>query len=84
MRSMPPVMRRGNRRACRQRQSREKNRNRFDGLVHITPATFFFSRFAGALFPLTKSQESDLGESDNTSFLHRTVRVPINRPLPSR
>ena len=41
MRSMPPVMRRGNRRASRQRQSREKNRNRFDGLVHITPATFF-------------------------------------------
>ena len=43
MRMVPPaVMRRGNRRASRQRQSREKNRNRFDGLVHITPATFSF------------------------------------------
>ena len=40
MRSMPPVMRRGNRRASRQRQSSEKNRNRFDGLVHVTPSTF--------------------------------------------
>ena len=41
MRTMPPAMRRGNRRTCRQRQSRKKNRNRFNGLVHITPATFF-------------------------------------------
>ena len=39
MRTMPPpMMRRGNRRTSRQRQSREKNRNRFDGLVHITPS----------------------------------------------
>ena len=39
MRTMPPpMMRRGNRRASRQRQSREKKRNRFDGLVHITPS----------------------------------------------
>ena len=66
MRTMPPdMMRRGNRRASRQRQSREKNRNRFDGLVHITPATFFFSRFTGALLPLTESQETRQGVSDN-------------------
>ena len=38
MRTMPPPMtRRSNRRASRQRQSREKNRNRFNGLVHVTP-----------------------------------------------
>ena len=42
MRTMPPPLtRRSNRRASRQRQSRKKNRNRFNGLVHITPATFF-------------------------------------------
>ena len=47
MRSMPPaMMRRGNRRASRQRQPREKNRNRFDGLVHITPS-LSFSLFCG-------------------------------------
>ena len=38
MRTMPSVMRRGNRRTGGQRQSREKNRNRFNGLVHITPS----------------------------------------------
>ena len=38
MRTMPSVMRRGNRRTSRQRQTREKNRNRLDGLVHITPS----------------------------------------------
>ena len=42
MRTMPPaMMRRGNRRASRQRQPREKKRNRFDGLVHITPSLSF-------------------------------------------
>ena len=35
--AMTSMMRRGNRRASRQRQSREKNRNRFDSLVHVTP-----------------------------------------------
>ena len=44
MRTMPSaMMRRGNRRASRQRQPREKNRNRFDGLVHITPSLSFRS-----------------------------------------
>ena len=44
MRTMPPaMMRRGNRRASRQRQPREKKRNRFDGLVHITPSLSFRS-----------------------------------------
>ena len=42
MRTMPPVMRRGNRRASRQNHTRHKNRERLDDLVHITPATFFF------------------------------------------
>ena len=38
MRTMPPaMMRRSNRRASRKRHSREKNRNRFDSLVHVTP-----------------------------------------------
>ena len=37
MRTMPPVMRRGNRRTSRQRHSREKNRNSLDCLVHVTP-----------------------------------------------
>ena len=42
MRTMPPaMMRRGNRRASRQRQSREKNRNRFDSLIHVTPSLSF-------------------------------------------
>ena len=42
MRTMPtPMMRRSNRRASRQRQPREENRNRFDGLVHITPSLSF-------------------------------------------
>ena len=42
MRTMPPaMMRRGNRRASGQCQSREKKRNRFDGLVHITPSLSF-------------------------------------------
>ena len=56
MRTMPPPMpRRSNRRTCRQRQSCEKNRNRFNGLVHITPATFCLACFAGAHLPLTQS-----------------------------
>ena len=85
MRTMPPaVMRSGNRRASRQNHTRHENRECLDDLVHITPATFFFSRFAGALLPLTESQETNLGESDNKTFPHRTVRVPMIRPLPSR
>ena len=35
--AMTSMIRRGNCRASRQRQSREKNRNRFDSLVHVTP-----------------------------------------------
>ena len=84
MRTMPPVMRRGNRRASRQNHPSHENRECLDDLVHITPATFFFSRFAGALPPLTESQETDLEESDNKTFPHRTVRVPMIRPLLSR
>ena len=42
MRTMPPVMRRGNRRACRQNHTSHENRECLDDLVHITPATFFF------------------------------------------
>ena len=39
MRTTSPAMtRRGNRRTGRQSQPCKKNRNRFDGLVHITPS----------------------------------------------
>ena len=42
MRTMPPsMMRRGNRRACRQNHPRHENRECLDDLVHVTPATFF-------------------------------------------
>ena len=38
MRTTPPsVMRRGNRRTCRQHHASHENRNRLDDLVHITP-----------------------------------------------
>ena len=57
MRTTPPtVMGRCNRRACGQSRSREKNHNGFDDLVHITPATFCLTCFAGARLPLTESQ----------------------------
>ena len=69
MRTMPPVMRRGNRRASRQNHTRHENRECLDDLVHVTPATFCLVVFAGALLPLTESQETDLGESDNKTFL---------------
>ena len=37
MRTMPPVMRRGNRRTSRQNHPSHENRNCLDDLVHITP-----------------------------------------------
>ena len=37
MRTMPPVMRRGNRRTSRQNHASHENRNCLDDLVHITP-----------------------------------------------
>ena len=37
MRTMPPVMRRGNRRTSRQNHTSHKNRECLDDLVHITP-----------------------------------------------
>ena len=37
MRTMPPVMRRGNRRTSRQNHTSHENRNCLDDLVHITP-----------------------------------------------
>ena len=37
MRTMPPMMRRGNRRTSRQNHPCHENRNRLDDLVHITP-----------------------------------------------
>ena len=42
MRTMPSVMRRGNRRACRQNHTSHENRECLYDLVHITPATFCF------------------------------------------
>ena len=42
MRTMPPVMRRGNRRTSRQNHTSHENRECLDDLVHITPATSFF------------------------------------------
>ena len=42
MRTMPSVMRRGNRRASRQNHASHENRECLDDLVHITPATFCF------------------------------------------
>ena len=69
MRTMPPaMMRRGNRRASRQNHPSHENRECLDDLVHVTPATFCLVVFAGALLPLTESQETDLGESDNKTF----------------
>ena len=38
MRTMPPVMRRGNRRTSRQNHTSHENRNCLDDLVHVTPA----------------------------------------------
>ena len=38
MGAKPSMMRRSNRRTSRQRQTREKNRNCLDRLVHITPS----------------------------------------------
>lgn len=56
MRTMPThMMRRSNRRTSRQRQSREKKRNCFDGLVHITHRLFLLDCFAEARLPLTES-----------------------------
>ena len=37
MRTMPPVMRRGNRRTSRQNHTSHENRECLDDLVHITP-----------------------------------------------
>ena len=37
MRTMPPMMRRGNRRASRQNHPSHENRECLDDLVHITP-----------------------------------------------
>ena len=37
MRTMPPVMRRGNRRTSRQNHPSHENRNCLDDLVHVTP-----------------------------------------------
>ena len=37
MRTMPPMMRRGNRRTSRQNHASHENRERLDDLVHITP-----------------------------------------------
>ena len=37
MRTMPPVMRRGNRRTSRQNHASHENRECLDDLVHITP-----------------------------------------------
>ena len=37
MRTMPPVMRRGNRRASRQNHASHENRECLDDLVHVTP-----------------------------------------------
>ena len=37
MRTMPPVMRRGNRRTSRQNHTSHENRECLDNLVHITP-----------------------------------------------
>ena len=37
MRTMPPAMRRGNRRASRQNHTRHENRECLDDLVHVTP-----------------------------------------------
>ena len=37
MRTMPPVMRRGNRRASRQNHPSHENRECLDDLVHVTP-----------------------------------------------
>ena len=53
--AMTSVMGRGNRRACGQGRSCEKNHNGFDDLVHITPATFCLTCFAGDRLPLTES-----------------------------
>ena len=65
MRTMPPpMMRRGNRRASRQNHASHENRECLDDLVHVTPAAFRFRFPAGALLPLTESQEALFLKSD--------------------
>ena len=75
MRTMPPVMRRGNRRTSRQNHPSHENRECLDDLVHITPT---FPDFLS----LHKGRQPSF--QFLTEFFYRIVRVPISRPLPSR
>ena len=70
MRTMPPVMRRGNRRASRQNHTRHENRECLDDLVHITPATFFFD------FP--QRLRSNVRRTYPFSRLQRVRNLPLN------
>ena len=79
----PPMMRRGNRRASRQNHTRHENRECLDDLVHVTPATFFFD-FPQEPFPRLQRVRKPTSENLTTKLFHRTMRVPIIRPLPSR
>ena len=80
MRTMPPVMRRGNRRTSRQNHTRHENRECLDDLVHITPATFCFRFPAGALLPLTERQEIGPLLSDNISR-HTLPRLILRQTI---
>ena len=78
MRTMPPVMWRGNRRASRQNHASHENRNCLDDLVHITPTFLDF-------LSLHLGKESSPLESDKTfapprsPFLIGTTRPYLGR-----